>query len=219
MKRTSRKPKRTSRRPRKAGVRRNGMFDSMFKSTKWGYALYDKNGKRVLYDQAGAGSRSEAEAVAFFAYGHMPGTLVAIAYDRGHWDPPPAQWTHEWQSAAIHEGIDGMTVWGHFLGDEPRVAKTMQMPAMTRQEAAEARENEALRAPTVRNGDIGEGRDRRTGRYTHSTEAMCTCGHGIGLHAAVSVGGERPCFAGDFGHEFCGCKKFKKVRAKKPGVV
>jgi hypothetical protein len=54
-------------------------------------------------------------------------------------------------------------------------------------------------------------RERDTGRFAHSADAVCRCGHGLDVHAAETVGGKRPCFAGDFGGEFCECERFRKV--------
>lgn len=65
--------------------------------------------------------------------------------------------------------------------------------------------------------NLGEKRDRQTGQYVHTNDSMCTCGHTLGLHAAATVGGERPCFAGDYEeHAFCECRKFRKIRNGKP---
>lgn len=57
---------------------------------------------------------------------------------------------------------------------------------------------------------MGEGRDRRTGRYTHTADAPCRCGHALGKHAAACVDGMRECF-----EEGCTCERFRKVRASK----
>jgi len=58
-------------------------------------------------------------------------------------------------------------------------------------------------------------RDLHNGQYVHTIEAMCRCGHSLGMHTAASAGGQRDCIAGDFGHEGCDCSKFRKVRAPK----
>jgi hypothetical protein len=53
------------------------------------------------------------------------------------------------------------------------------------------------------------------GRFIHTVDAMCVCGHSLGDHTAESVGGMRPCIIGDFGDCDCDCEAFKKVRAPK----
>lgn len=57
------------------------------------------------------------------------------------------------------------------------------------------------------------GRDN-AGRYKHTGnhERLCVCGHTLGDHSAEKVDGQRPCFAGDFGHEPCACECFKLKR-------
>jgi len=111
-KRTSRK--RTSRGHRK--VRRNGgFFESMFGRDDWGYAFYDKAGRQMLRGTTADHTREEAKAVAYFGYEHVPGVLVAIAYDHKRWKPAPTVWSRDWQEAAVHDGIDGMMVWSDFL--------------------------------------------------------------------------------------------------------
>lgn len=65
----------------------------------------------------------------------------------------------------------------------------------------------------------GAFRDRATGQYAHRTmEALCTCGHPLGVHAAATERGCRPCFNGDAhaagatGGEPCDCIRFRKSR-------
>lgn len=50
----------------------------------------------------------------------------------------------------------------------------------------------------------GEGRDRASGRYTHTAEAVCRCGHELGRHAAACVDGVRECFV-----DGCDCERFE----------
>jgi hypothetical protein len=58
-------------------------------------------------------------------------------------------------------------------------------------------------------------RDKGNGQYAYSAEAMCECGHGLGVHAAECRDGERPCFVGDFEDAECECTRFRKIRAKR----
>lgn len=59
-------------------------------------------------------------------------------------------------------------------------------------------------------------RDRKNGQYVHTVfEALCTCGHTLGVHAAATVGGKRPCFCSDFSAEECSCEKYKKAKTAK----
>lgn len=50
-------------------------------------------------------------------------------------------------------------------------------------------------------------RDRANGRYAHSHETACTCGHTLGDHAAERCDGEQPCF-----EDGCDCQAFKRAR-------
>lgn len=63
--------------------------------------------------------------------------------------------------------------------------------------------------------DSKQARDRGNGKYIHTMDALCTCGHELGLHTAEAFEGQRPCLAGDFGHEPCECESFKKAKRGK----
>jgi len=56
-------------------------------------------------------------------------------------------------------------------------------------------------------------REDGTGLFIHTAEAMCVCGHSVGLHTAAKVQGKRECLAGDFDHGICDCVSFRKRRA------
>lgn len=57
------------------------------------------------------------------------------------------------------------------------------------------------------------------GRYDHGDmDAMCDCGHVLGVHAADNETGKRPCFNEDTGMEgttgtYCDCPHFKKAQS------
>ena len=57
-------------------------------------------------------------------------------------------------------------------------------------------------------------RDKHSGQYAHTIEALCKCGHPLGLHTAAVAAAVRECLAGDFGHEHCECNKFRKVKVQ-----
>ncbi len=59
-------------------------------------------------------------------------------------------------------------------------------------------------------------RDRASGQFAHRTlDVVCVCGHPLGVHAAETVRGLRPCFNGDSGTgEPCDCEKFRKTRKR-----
>lgn len=40
-------------------------------------------------------------------------------------------------------------------------------------------------------------RDMGTGRYKHTNDRLCTCGHRLAIHSAARIHGEQPCFNGD----------------------
>ena len=67
-------------------------------------------------------------------------------------------------------------------------------------------EGGGIEAACARHADhVGEKRDRKTGRYVHTLDEVCVCGHELGRHAAASSAGERECFA-----EGCECPRFAK---------
>ncbi len=55
-------------------------------------------------------------------------------------------------------------------------------------------------------------RDRKNGRFAHTADAICACGHALDVHTAAVVGGERPCLVGGFGDATCDCARFRKAR-------
>lgn len=75
---------------------------------------------------------------------------------------------------------------------------------------------EATRLDKVRSERPEQARDKSTGQFVHDgkSERLCTCGHGLGVHSAAVVDGERPCFHGDLGGEPCACARFKLTRKK-----
>ena len=60
---------------------------------------------------------------------------------------------------------------------------------------------------TTTDAKVGESRDRASGRYTHTDDAPCRCGHRLGQHSAVTVRGIRECFA-----DGCDCERFQVRR-------
>lgn len=53
-------------------------------------------------------------------------------------------------------------------------------------------------------------RESDTGRYAHSDDAPCRCGHQLGSHTAGAARGKRPCLAGELLEGVsceCGCFK------------
>lgn len=59
-------------------------------------------------------------------------------------------------------------------------------------------------------------RDRGNGQYKFTAEAVCKCGHGLGVHSAERVNGNQPCFNGDVGDGVvCDCECFKKAKVVK----
>lgn len=75
------------------------------------------------------------------------------------------------------------------------------LPAMPIDVEHERRVDEAI----AKRAHVGEKRDRKTGRYVHTLDELCVCGHELGRHAAASSAGERECFA-----EGCECPRFVK---------
>lgn len=55
-------------------------------------------------------------------------------------------------------------------------------------------------------------REKDTGRYAPSTERVCACGHGLGLHTAARTAGEQPCLAWELLGVECACDCFKAAR-------
>jgi len=57
-------------------------------------------------------------------------------------------------------------------------------------------------------------RDKRNGQFAHADPSLvCVCGHGLGVHAAEIVAGERPCFNADWGDAaVCDCVRFRRSR-------
>lgn len=58
-------------------------------------------------------------------------------------------------------------------------------------------------------------RDRGTGQFVFELERPCKCGHPLGIHAAETVEGERPCFVGDEGGPPCDCTRFRPLPTKR----
>lgn len=61
---------------------------------------------------------------------------------------------------------------------------------------------------------MGNERERGTGRYKHTVERLCTCGHALAMHTAERVkhAGEslQPCIVADFYPSIeCSCDCFR----------